>query len=1362
MLILKKLLNKVIVLQLVMLLAITAFADNGIDKKLAEKYFRTISVDRGLSQSTVYSIIQDSLGFMWVATQDGLNRYDGEAFKVYRPNRNDPQSLQSSFIRSLLIDNVGVLWVGGDKGISSYDSKTEKFKNYHLPIRTGEWYVTTIIKDKTGKMWLGTSTGEIYSYNSKSDTFQVHNYNNTQAKISNISQLFFHNNSIYIATDVGVYRMALGAKTIQFINFKERKTKINQILFNDDDMLAASEGAGLYVFNTKNGNLQKYQHSVGNKSSLADNDVRSLAKDNNGNIWIGTFRGLSVFNLSTKTFENHYHQSTIPYTISQNSVRYIYRDRQNGMWLGTYYGGLNYYHQNDIKFRLLNQNMGPLSLNDEVINVIKEDPQLNIWIGTNDKGINFWDRKRNVISYITAKEGDSNSLSSNNVKSIAFDATGNVLIGTHNMGLNYLDRKTNRITRYKNNPENSSSISGDMVYALLTDSKNRIWVGTRSGLNRFNPSEKTFTRFYLDKTGQRLTSDEITYLKEDSKGRIWIGTTKGVNIFYPDRLELEIYKGEMLSHDVVSCITEDKKGRIWVGTRDGLNLYNENKRNFAKLNGPNKLVQGVIYGVQPDDGGNLWISTNTGLIKFDPDSKKVQLFDNKDGLQNSQFNLNAFCKTSDGMILFGGINGITYFYPKSIVQQPFSLKVTFTGLEVLNKPVVVGDSYDILQQQIDHQETIKLSADYKQFTVFFNTFNYISPNKIKYHYKLTGFDNDWQPSKNKNSATFSNLRFGSYTLHIKAVGPLGETSPERTLQIEILPPWWRSNWFYLIMACFIIGGVYVAYKIIAERIRTKQELKIAHLEREKVDYINKVKMEFFTNISHEFRTPLTLIIAPLEELIQKAPLEKSLKRYHELILVNAKRLYHLVDQLFEFRKAELGTKKLQVKNGDIVSFLRDIHSSFSALAERNLINFKFETTINELWFSFDADALEKIAFNLLSNAFKYTKKEGNISMQLSLNGDKIIIKVSDDGVGISPNDQMQIFERFYQVNNNEMNLGSGVGLAFTKRLVELHHGEIKVDSQLGNGSSFIVSLPISDSYYVLDEHLQHEFIDHTIAIDDDSPTDDLQTVEPETINDETNFTGTDTEKLLIVDDNHEIVAYLKNYFSKTYNTSVAHNGLEALELLEKENFDLIISDVMMPEMDGIQFCKKIKQNISTCHIPVILLTAKNETTHHIKGLEVGADDYVTKPFSISILEAKLQNIVRSRRRLKEFYSSSTEIVPENIAFNSLDEDFLRNAIAIMEKNVTDAEFSVDKFSKEIGMSRSNLYLKLKAITGESATDFIKRIRFKKAIELLQTKKYTVAQVAYMSGFNSPSYFSTSFKQYYNCMPTEYIARKELE
>ena len=1203
--------------------------------QMQDRYFRNISVDKGLSQSTVFAIQQDALGFIWIGTQDGLNRYDSKGFKVYRPVKNDKNSLQSYYIRSLYTDHKGQLWIGGNKGISVYNYDTDSFTNYPLPRNIGEWYISSITEDNAHQIWATSIAGDVFMLSPKAENFISIKFNASSHEIKKIAYIGLWQQQIILGTDVGLFKLKPKTHKLTKINLGVKKTYINDVYIENQKLWVATEGNGLIQYDAKKGQLNSLLHNSA-KNSIADNNIRCVGKDTEGNLWIGTFKGLSIFSPKENSFTNYYHQIAQPYTISQNSVRCFFKDKQNGIWLGTYYGGINYYHKNDIKFNLLSQNSGKPSLNDEVIGVIKQDAKGDFWIGSNDKGVNYWNKNTNTISYYSNNENNTNSLSSNNIKAIDFDDNGNVLIGTHNGGLNLLNPNSGSVQRFLHDDNNPGSIAGNLVYAILKDYKGRIWVGTRSGLDQFHPETKSFTHLHLDKAGKRPSSDDITYLFEDSKHRIWIGTTNGVTLFYPDNVLFGNIGHGKRSDDIVNCISEDKKHRIWIGTREGLRLYDETQETFISFKGTIDFVKETIYGIIPDEDGNLWISTNSGLIKFNPDKGSVQTFDESDGLQNKQFNEYSFYKAKDGMLLFGGIKGLSYFYPSMVKQRALPLKLNFTALEALNKTVAVGDETDILEEHIDQAESIEIGPEYKQFSIFFNTFNYISSNRTHYYYKLDGIDKDWQRT-DELKISYSNLPIGNYSLQIKAMGPNGEMSPIRNLEIKILPPWYKTTWFILLLLIVIGTATYIGFRMITERIKALQQLKQERIDKERVRDINQVKMDFFTNVSHELRTPLTLILAPLEELLKLPFPDKATKKKHELMFLNAKRLYNLVDQLFEFRKTEMGTQQLKVDKNDIVRFVHDVYESFKPLSEKKQIHFTNHSSETALSFYFDKDAMEKILFNLLSNAFKYTEAGHNISIELLKKEDEIIIKVADTGVGISEEDLAKVFDRFYQVNSKEMNLGSGVGLAFTKRLVELHHGTITAESTKEEGSIFTVILPISDEVYKNDFHQEHPTQEVAVVTDNETEKENyLELKENEEIINEITE-GVQAIKLLIVDDNKEILAYLQDYFSKMYEVTVAYDGQMALDLLEVQPFDIIISDVMMPELDGLHFCKRVKQNINTSHIPFMLLTAKTETSQQIKGLEMGADDYITKPFSTQLLAVKISKILRSRKRLKEYY-----------------------------------------------------------------------------------------------------------------------------
>jgi len=996
-------------------------------------------------------------------------------------------------------------------------------------------------------------------------------------------------------------------------------------------------------------------------------------------------------------------------------------------------------------------------LPDNQVVALAEDAQGNIWIGTNDHGLIFWDVRNQKMKYYESVQGDPNTLSTNNIKTILVLEDNSLLVGTHLGGLNhfYPDRK---VIVYKEGA-GPGSIASNNAYCLLKDHEGDIWVGTFRGLQKFDPNQGYFTSHYIDSKGTRLTSDQISFLYNDTRNRIWIGTDDGLNILFKASNSFISFRNipgdsASIAGNHVTCISEDRKGRIWIGTNNGLNLYEESSNSFKRYTVRNGLPNDFIYGILEDDDFNLWISSNGGLTKMNPETGFIQNFYEEDGIQSNQFNNYSFAKTSDGMLLFGGINGITAFYPDQIRSTPFNRKVIITQLLINNDVIQPYDRTGILEDHISNSGTVTFEKHDNSFSLRFVAINYLNTDRINYQYKLEGLDDNWNNIQKMRTISCSNLSPGDYTLKLKPdIHGEPDINEITKLNITILSPWWATKLaivFYIILALMIS---FLIYRIIVTRIKTHQALKIERMEKQQLEEVNEMKLQFFTNISHEFKTPLTLIISPLEKLRESRTRNEWYNKQIDLVYKNARRLLTLVDQLMEFRKAEMGQLKLKVIPGDIVAFLYDIYHSFTNLAQTRDITFTFDKNVEKLEILFDRTIIEKIMFNLLSNAFKYTPSGGHIGLIIRKTNKTAVISVSDTGKGIPQDKQALIFDRFYSADKSNPSGGSGIGLAFTSRLVELHHGSIRLDSAPGTGSTFYVDIPLYKEVYPLSEISEEhssEVIDHKIPVEFE---DELKHFVPVIDGDE------EKERILIVDDNIEILNYLYDNLSEIYNVETANDGIDALEKIKNRQYDLIVSDVMMPRMDGMALCKKIKQNIKTCHIPFILLTVKASIDDQVEGHEIGADEYLGKPFSLRVLESKISNLIKSRKRLKEIYSEKVDFQPEDIAYNDLDQEFLEKAMNVVLNHLSDQEFSVDVFASEMFISRSNLHLKFKAITGDSASEFIKKIRFSKAVELLKTGKYNISEISYMVGFTSPSYFSSRFKKYFGHLPTDYRKKR---
>lgn len=1308
--------------------------------------FSSLSIEDGLSQSTVYSIAQDKKGNLWIGTADGLNRYDGYSFTVYRHNNQDSASIQSDLIRSLYVDNKQQLWIGTGLGLSLYNSERNTFRNYILNTQ-----VNDIIQINDSSFHIGTADG-LYTFNVRNEKF-------IQQKIKEnegVQVLTQFNNLLLVGTNQGLY-MSLPENS-NLVPYHKEFTGVNimDICPDRNGLWIATEGKGLY-FVSADGKIKNYVKNGNDRYSISSDYVRTLCIDKQQRLWVGTFSGLSILDETREKFDHYYSNEVEKGSINQNSVRSLYLDAQGAMWVGTFFGGLNYYHPLKNQFGRIRHIPYANSLNDNVVSSILESRNGELWIGTNDNGLNFYDQNNNSFKYYTANK--ANSLLSNNVKGMLID--GNyIYIGTHGGGFSRLDRNSSSITNFT---ARNSNVGSDNVYSFSKDRKGNIWIGTLNGLTIYNPVSNSFEPFKtLNPSAEKdylsdISKRHIYTLLLDSKEQMWIGSETGVYIYTFSGNTLRYYNINTLntsSDDKVNCIFEDNKNRIWIGTRSGLHLFNPTTQSFKSYTTEQGLPNNNVLGILQDSFGRLWLSTNKGLVCFTPENEKVRIYTLVDGIQSDQFNNYSYCKTSSGEMFFGGINGITHFYPENLVDNPFTPKAILTQFTLFNRIVMPGDETGILSKDISETEKVKLKPYQTSFSLVFTVPNYLSAKHNTFAYKLDGFDKDWNYTSDIRTVSYSNLDAGNYTFYVKAANSDGIWNDEPTiLEIEVTPYWWQTVFARILFAIAILTIIYFIARFFYNRQSFKNQLALERLEKEKIEEVNQMKLRFFINISHEFRTPLTLIMSPLQEIYNRST-EKWTREQIKLIQRNTNKLFYLVNQLMDYRRAELGVFEVKVVEKDPTSQVEELMSMFERLAKQKHIDFVLRNNLTNKHILFDPNYLDLILSNLLSNAFKYTHQNGEINISLENTQNDFIITVSDNGDGIPKELQDKIFERFYQVNVE--NIGTGIGLSLIKRLVELHHGKIQLDSEPGKGSVFAIYLPQNKSLYDEKEisDNQQEIVRRPILNDEI----DLMRMSEE---DATENVQTDEKKpvLLIVEDDVEIKNYLADNLSDIANIEKAGNGEDALKIVKEHDIDMVVTDIMLPVMDGIKLCKAIKQNIRTSHIPVIMLTAKTNQQDQLEGLAAGADDYLNKPFSISILKMKVQNMLKARTRMQEHYSNTLEVDPEKITFNEMDKEFLEKAKKIVEENMDNMDFSVDDFCKEMGMSRSNLHLKMKAITGESTIEFIKKIRFNEACNLLKDGRYSIAEISTIVGFNTPSYFTTSFKKYFGILPTDYV--KEL-
>jgi signal transduction histidine kinase/ligand-binding sensor domain-containing protein/DNA-binding response OmpR family regulator len=1355
--------------------------------------FSHLDINNGLSHNQINCILKDTKGFMWFGTMSGLNRFDGYTFRVFRHNPEDSLSINDNYIISITEDQKGNLWINTRNGFTIYNPESESFSdniaeylaNLSIPVDS----VSGIYNDKNGCLWVFPINGGIIRLNPADGniTLLYHNSGDTGSILSNDVSDFIQDQegNFWLTTHNGILQKIDGRNLKMIykdfrINHEKGGQWIDYKLFVDNEnelwIYADSYSSGVYFFNPKNNSLQLICKETG-KVRLNNNIIKGIVQDNLGTIWIGTDHG--GINLLDK--QNNVVQYIVsnPYdtrSLSHNSITAMYKDDIGIIWAGTFKKGINYYHENIIRFGLIkHQSVDPSNLAYDDVNAFCEDSRGNLWIGTNGGGLIYFNRQENNFTHYKYDPTDRNSLSNDVIISLYLDSENKLWIGTFYGGLNYFDGT--RFHHYKHNPADPESLADDRVWEIAEDSEKRLWIGTLGGgLDLFDRSTGRFKHFKHNDANS-VGSDFIFSITEDRQKNLWIGTAHGISILdkqsgiFKHILRESINPHGLSNNNVISIIC-DSRGWMWVGTREGLNLYNQQKASFLEITRIKGLADNAILSIREDNQGNLWLATSSGLsnINIDPRSTPDSLFltvknyDEPDGLQGKVFNERAAYKTRYGELLFGGANGFNIFRPQEIKTNRRIPTIEFTGFEIFNSPVRVNEKINgrvIFARAISETKEIVLRYHENMFSIEFAALDYFQPQKNKYQYRLDGFNTGWIECDDRlRKATYTNLNPGDYVFHVKASNNDGYWNDTGvSMKIRVLPPFWKTKTAFALYFIAISLLLILLRYIVLERERMNFRVQQQRQEADRRHEIDMLKIKFITNISHEFKTPLSLIISPVEKMLKSID-KPELQNQLLMVFRNARRLLNLVNQLLDFRRMEFQQIKLSPTLGDIVAFSRDITHSFSDLTEKKNIELHFKSEIENLKMIFDHDKIEKIIFNLLSNALKFTPEKGTITVSLSqrivndvikVNGNSdmswVLIKVQDTGIGIPKEKQEKVFERFYQIENprSQIKQGTGIGLSLVNEFVKLHNGKIELESEEGRGSCFTVMLPaISESDMI-------EFSRQSAMLNGESPLPVQSEIKDHRIE--------GNPSILIVEDNEDFLFYLKDYLKTNYNIIEAHNGSAGLKLARDFVPDLIVSDIMMPEMDGIEMCRAIKNDKRTSHIPVILLTARASDNLKVEGFETGAEDYITKPFSFEILESRIKNLIQQREKIKKSFQKRFELTPSEIQITSLDEKLIQKAVSIVEKNLSDPDFSVDILAREVGMSRVHLYKKLTSLTGKSPIEFIRVIRLRRAAQLLEKSQLTIAEVAYQVGFNNPKYFTKYFKDEHKVLPSEYAANK---
>ncbi|TAJ13767.1 response regulator [Marinilabiliaceae bacterium JC017] len=1354
---------------------ITYFNSQANQYEISVEY---ITIQQGLSDNNVNTILKDQLGFIWFGTNDGLNRYDGFSIKQFSPNH------KILHILAIYQSPDGRIWIGSTDGLFVFDPKSETFvlhlkqgqdekvnllssritgiagnltdgiiitssnglgilnfekKEINPQKITLKWKLksgslphnklTCITAGKKNNYWLGTNRNMIIRYNSATDSFSSYKINNQQ-----------------------------NSYPIKYIN----------AIYNDDDNLFITTiGGGIIKFNK----TSQTTLPVINAVNLSHPDVYAMQFDNHGEMWAGTWDGLDHLTNSFKKKAIHHYNWDHPLFIEkfENRIIAMLADSSGVLWLGTHGGGA-------VKINLEKRFYKRVPLNSLYeVKGFTVDAMKHLYLATYHGGFKKTKKPINPVkpyeftNYMTSEKGNR-QIPTNIILSTTTDEKGNIWFGTIESNLIKYDPIKDKTSIIQIKPYQTDNWKG-RILSLHIDSRGRFWLGTSNGLIYFNRKTNTF---YLAKGAPQkkysLYNNYVRAILEDSKGNLWIGTNRGLNKLIYHQVDSfrfnqfnDLYTSpEILDNKEVWALHEMPDGKLWIGYRSALGCFEEKDGTIRFLNKRDGLCNNFITCLTDNGAQDLWIGTNSGISKLET---KSMTFTNYYIANNNR----AAFRDHTGHLYFGNNKGFLYFHPDSIIIDSYHTPALITDIRLQNKTVKVGNTSNgniILSQAAPFTSSIELHYPHNSFTIEYNGLSYLLQQANQYMYKLENHNNEWTTvDGSQRSVTYNNLPAGDYIFKVKAANKDGIWNPKETsLAVTIYPPWYKTWWAKILLLLIIFSLISAIYFIRIKQIYKKQlvensrkdlkhQLAIAQIEQEKQQEISEMKFRFFMNISHELRTPLTLIMAPIQEVMESKQLPDKIKKKLATANKNAGQLHRLISQLLDLRKIETGRMQLQATKGDIVQFAHSIFESFEQYARFQQINLNFESQQKSISLWFDKSKLETIITNLLSNALKFTPEKGVISLTILKDSDhnNCIISIKDSGPGIPTEEQKHIFDRFYQGSIPTASLvsGTGIGLSLVKNLVDLHKGTITVKSSKGKGATFNVYLPMGKAHLKNNEITSEQT--HTalsvapiIQIDENQLDIKQKRQHP-----------SKSQQILIVEDNKEIREYIRSILEENYKIMEATNGREGLKMTEKHLPSLIISDIMMPIMNGMELCSEIKKDEATCHIPLILLTAKITDQEQLAGLETGADDYITKPFSPKILKARVNNLLASRQRLRTYYSNKVTLTPTNLNLEPKDEKFIRQAIQFVENNLTNPLFNAKILAQELNMSQPTLYRRIKTFTGENIAEFIRSIRLKRAAQLIVSKQYNISEVADMVGFSDPSYFRKCFTKQFSVTPSKY-------
>lgn len=1318
-------------------------------------YFKHIGMQQGLAQLAVMSIYQDELGRMWFGTEEGLSMYDGNITLSFKPTDHSFNATSPGNRTFPITGNKnGYLYFVSDySSLFCYNFKTELFEELILKnVKT--------ISFQNGKLWISINDS-VCIWNPKSRTADFV----AKVKDTQIQKIFIDSaNHLWIGAREGLY-LVQGNNVQQVIPSEDIYD-----LFEDSrqNLWIATRENGMYK-KDKEGRISKFMHNSQNLNSIASNQIRCFTEDNKGQIWIGTFFGINVYNPQTNTFRL-YSKDVIPGSLSHSSVFSIYKDRQGSLWVGTYYGGVHYFNPEADLFTYYYADASRTDcMSNPFTGHMVEDKDHNLWICTEGGGLNFFDRKKHRFTHYLS-DGSANSISHNNLKSICYSAERNLLyIGTHKGGLSIYDISRKKFQNIKSIfPAGEPELADDVVNQVSIYNNKYLILFTRKGLFKVSLDNLKISKLFSQ--NYRTTAFLI-----DSKNNIWLEQgTSVLRINLGNEQDQTTYNlpGNGPRLYPIIKIFEDRQGRIFLGTRgSGLfELQKEKENSFIRYSANQSLLQSdYCYDIVQTKMGSLLVSGEKGLSILSPDKKKNQAIELGTALPISGINYGCgMFVCEDGEIFVGGVNGLTSFWEESLFLPPKEYNLYFTSLSVNNEVVHPDSSSKILRESLPYIKKIELKHNQNNLIFTFTSNNYVGTLETPvYEYQMEGLDTKWILNTDKK-ISYTNLSPGKYTLHVrqKQNSNLLQVKPIQ-LEVIVKSPIYATPLSYALYLLIFLGIAYAFIRFKHEELVLNTSLEFERKEKERIEELNQVKLQFFSNISHEFRTPLTLILSQIELLLQNNRLAPSL--YNKLLKVykHSLQMRNLISELLDFRKLEQGYIKLNIKEKNIVLFVKEIYLSFLEMAKKENISYHFQSAQEHIPCWIDAKQMQKVIFNLLSNAFKYTSGNGTIDVIIEEIPEEVIIKIMDNGIGIEKEELSKIFDRFYQslnaINNSATIPGSGIGLSLSKNIVELHHGYLQVESKPGYGSIFSIRLKKGRL------HFKENEVIFAAEEEDRSDTEinpdilhEVKESEDQDMEESLLFNEKETKyNILIIEDNEELLQVLVPLFLPSYKVETANNGKDGLLKASQIKPDLILSDVMMPEMSGTEMCLRIKNNFELCHIPVVLLTALTSQEQNLEGFKHGADAYITKPFNTKVLLACCNNIIRNHIILKQKFSKQENPDMTLLANNPMDQDFLSAITQIVSDNISNSKFDMSILSKEMGLSRSSFYAKFKSLTGMTPKDFVLNYKLKVAAKWLREKpQMQIIEIAEQVGFESARHFSRCFKEQFHLTPNDFRKKEE--